>query len=112
MLSAKLKNQGVETHELVGAQNSASHLAVTQVSGYNSQYLESQKNTGVSPNINAGGRSYTHMATDDGSMGYHGFNTELLPDLLAKHPIDYIATCGPEPMQKIVAKLAAEAGIA
>ena len=48
-------------------------------------------------------RLFYHLATDDGSMGHHGMNTELLDALLNQHEIDYMAACGPEPMLRIVA---------
>lgn len=53
------------------------------------------------------------ISTDDGSEGYHGFNTDLSAKLLADKTrgYGYVATCGPEPMQKIVAQQAADAGV-
>ena len=46
-----------------------------------------------------------HLSSDDGSIGYHGFVTQLL----ASHrPTGPIIACGPEPMLHAVAKLAAE----
>ena len=49
-----------------------------------------------------------HVATDDGSMGYHGLVPDLLPDLVD----DSFAlfTCGPLPMMHSVARLAERAG--
>jgi len=45
-----------------------------------------------------------HLASDDGSLGYHGFVT----DLVATHPHPQrIIGCGPEPMMHALAKLAA-----
>ncbi|HIJ89423.1 MAG: dihydroorotate dehydrogenase electron transfer subunit [Desulfobulbaceae bacterium] len=46
----------------------------------------------------------THFATDDGSLGHHGFVAELL-----KHHLDpannwTVCTCGPHPMMKAVVK--------
>jgi len=52
-----------------------------------------------------------HLCTDDGSRGFKGFTTELAAELLASKKFDYIASCGPEPMQKLVAELAANRGI-
>jgi dihydroorotate dehydrogenase electron transfer subunit len=46
--------------------------------------------------------------TDDGSVGRKGFVTELARELLEAGSYDYLATCGPEPMQRIVASLARE----
>lgn len=46
-----------------------------------------------------------HLATDDGSLGHHGFVTGLL----ATHPRpDHIVGCGPEPMLHALAALARE----
>jgi dihydroorotate dehydrogenase electron transfer subunit len=52
-----------------------------------------------------------HITTDDGSVGLHGFTTTVAKELLAQGGFDYIATCGPEPMQRIIAEMAAEAGV-
>ena len=54
---------------------------------------------------------HVHITTDDGSKGYKGFTTQIAAELLAHHHFDYLATCGPEPMQKVVAELAKQAGI-
>ena len=50
-----------------------------------------------------------HIATDDGSEGLHGFSTSCAQQLLDKRNYDYIATCGPYPMERIVAGIAADA---
>lgn len=55
-------------------------------------------------------------ATDDGSFGRAGFCTSLVEEALAKAsaagaPYDFLAVCGPEPLMKIVARMAAEAGV-
>lgn len=44
------------------------------------------------------------VATDDGSMGHHGYVTELVPDYEAW--ADQAFACGPEPMLKALAHLA------
>jgi len=41
------------------------------------------------------------IATDDGSLGHHGFVTELFDDLLASVRIVYV--CGPQPMMRKIA---------
>jgi dihydroorotate dehydrogenase electron transfer subunit len=51
------------------------------------------------------------IATDDGSAGYRGFTTDLAREFLEQGGFDYVATCGPEPMQRIVAALARESGV-
>jgi dihydroorotate dehydrogenase electron transfer subunit len=49
------------------------------------------------------------LSSDDGSVGHHGFVTELL----AQHPRpQHLVGCGPEPMLRALAKLAAEWGVA
>ncbi|WP_241157028.1 dihydroorotate dehydrogenase electron transfer subunit [Adlercreutzia sp. ZJ304] len=55
-------------------------------------------------------------ATDDGSYGISGFCTSIAQDALqcaadSDAPYDYVATCGPEPMMKIVANLAHTANV-
>ena len=46
------------------------------------------------------------IATDDGSVGHHGFVTDLLKQLLAESsPPDVVYCCGPEPLMHAVAKL-------
>lgn len=58
------------------------------------------------PNIGA-----LHLATDDGSIGLHGFTTDIVADLLMKTNFDRVLTCGPEIMMKKVAELAHVANI-
>ncbi len=52
------------------------------------------------------------VATDDGSAGEHGFVTGPAARLLAEERFDIVYTCGPEPMQRAIAGLASEAGVA
>ena len=47
------------------------------------------------------------VATDDGSLGHHGFVTELVPDYEAW--ADQAFACGPQPMLAALARLAAGA---
>jgi dihydroorotate dehydrogenase electron transfer subunit len=51
------------------------------------------------------------VATDDGSCGTPGFVTGVCESLLADEALDIVYTCGPEPMQRIVASQAAAAGV-
>src|SRR5204862_6446690 len=44
-----------------------------------------------------------HLASDDGSLGYHGFVTQLLAE---QTPPAHLFGCGPEPMLKALAKVA------
>jgi dihydroorotate dehydrogenase electron transfer subunit len=57
------------------------------------------------------GADHVYITTDDGSAGQPGFATDVTRDLLAAHPYDYVATCGPEPMQRLVAALARAADV-
>lgn len=50
-----------------------------------------------------------HLATEDGSMGHHGFVTDL-PFLRENH-WDKVYSCGPEPMMKAVASFCMKNGI-
>jgi dihydroorotate dehydrogenase electron transfer subunit len=49
-----------------------------------------------------------HLSSDDGSLGFHGFVTQLLE----QHPApDQIAGCGPEPMLRALAAQAKRRGV-
>jgi dihydroorotate dehydrogenase electron transfer subunit len=50
-------------------------------------------------------------ATDDGSAGYHGFVTGLLEERLRVSKPEAIYVCGPHPMMRAVAAIAARTGI-
>ena len=50
-------------------------------------------------------------ATDDGSFGHAGFVTEPAAQMLAGSAYDLVCCCGPEPLMRAVAGLAAEAGV-
>ncbi len=51
------------------------------------------------------------IATDDGSLGHHGFVTELLARRLLEAPCDAVYTCGPKPMLRLTAAEAEKRGI-
>ena len=52
------------------------------------------------------------VATDDGSMGHHGFVDALVrQELEQDSKYDYVLACGPKPMLRSVAKVAEEFGI-
>ncbi len=55
--------------------------------------------------------SQTILCTDDGSAGFHGFTTQALEQYLQTGECDAIYTCGPKPMMKGVADIAAKQGI-
>ncbi len=49
-----------------------------------------------------------HLASDDGSLGYHGFVTRLLE---SHEPPGHLVGCGPEPMLRALAGLAKRWGV-
>ena len=51
-------------------------------------------------------------ATDDGTFGHAGFVTEPAAALLHDNGYDLVCCCGPEPLMRIVAQMAAEADVA
>ena len=52
-----------------------------------------------------------HMATDDGTEGFHGFVSDLAVRLMGTHKFDQIVTCGPEAMMKKVVDNAIGRGV-
>ncbi|MDR3686752.1 MAG: dihydroorotate dehydrogenase electron transfer subunit [Coriobacteriia bacterium] len=52
------------------------------------------------------------IATDDGSAGARGLVTGPVARLFAEEHFDIVYTCGPEPMQRLIATMAADAGVA
>ena len=96
MLCESLISAGVRTDVVLGAQTEA---ALTCRGRYEALLDEPPR-----------------CATDDGSFGREGFCTSLVAEALAEaaeagEPYDYLAVCGPEPLMKIVAGMAAEAGV-
>jgi dihydroorotate dehydrogenase electron transfer subunit len=51
------------------------------------------------------------LATDDGSVGRHGFVTDLLREELDRDPAATVFACGPPPMLEAVRALCAERGV-
>ena len=86
LLAVALREGGLYTLGLVGSMNQARLLNV-----------EDLKSIGVE----------THIATDDGSVGHHGFVTELLTHILETHelPNPIIYACGPDGMLRAVTKV-------
>ncbi len=86
LLAAALRNENRETHALVGAQHRRRLLSIDDL-----------KVIGVS----------VHIATDDGSIGHHGFVTDILSNMLTnsriKNPAIY--ACGPHGMLAAVNKI-------
>lgn len=87
LLAVELRNARVHTLGLVGSMNRARLLSV-----------EDLRMIGVE----------THVATDDGSVGHHGFVTELLTHILETHGLQNpsIYACGPDGMLRAVTKIA------
>lgn len=87
LLAAALRDRDVHTLGLVGSMNRTRLLSV-----------EDLKAIGVE----------THIATDDGSVGHHGFVTELLTHTLETHELQnpIIYACGPDGMLRAVTKIA------
>jgi dihydroorotate dehydrogenase electron transfer subunit len=52
-----------------------------------------------------------HLASDDGSAGFKGFVTQLLGQQAGADRPQHVVGCGPEPMLKALARLAAELGV-
>ena len=55
-----------------------------------------------------------HVATDDGSLGFHGNVLQLYQDLVAKGEIDAgapVYCCGPDPMMKALAAYCCQRGL-
>lgn len=89
LLAAELKAEGVRTLGLVGAINRARLLSVSDLRRIDVE---------------------THVATDDGSVGHHGFVTEILSGMLERpqtHSLGNptIYACGPHAMLNAVTKM-------
>ncbi len=85
------RDRSVEVHLVYGARNASFHAGVDQ-------FLA----TGAK----------VHLATDDGSVGFHGRVTECLVGLLGPDPsTEHIFGCGPEPMLEALAHFAANRGL-
>ena len=92
LLATALRKHDIQTFGLVGAQRQARLLSVADLEAI-----------GIT----------THIATDDGSIGRHGYVTDILIDMLEKmnwhRPTIY--ACGPHGMLSAVAKIAANYGV-
>ena len=87
LLAVALRDAGVHTLGLVGSMNRARLLSVEDLKAISVE---------------------THIATDDGSVGHHGFVTELLTYILETHELQnpIIYACGPNGMLRAVTKIA------
>ncbi len=89
LLADTLRKRSIQTIALVGSQNRSRLLSVDDLRAIS---------------------VVVHIATDDGSVGHHGFVTDMLTDMLSKedlhHPIIY--ACGPHAMLAAVSKISTE----
>lgn len=104
MLCEQLVAAGVRTDVVLGAQT-AEALA-----------CRSRYEALLAKGAVCGCSAQPSCATDDGSFGRAGFCTSLVEEALAAAtaegaPYDYAAVCGPEPLMRIVAGQAADAGV-
>ncbi len=89
LLAVALRARDIQTIGLVGAQHQERLLSVDDLEAI-----------GVT----------VHITTDDGSVGHHGFVTDMLTDMLSKHDLHRptIYACGPHAMLAAVAKITTE----
>ncbi|MDE0088917.1 MAG: dihydroorotate dehydrogenase electron transfer subunit [Candidatus Poribacteria bacterium] len=89
LLAVTLRERGIQTFGLVGAQNQGRLLSVNDLEAI-----------GVT----------VHIATDDGSVGHHGFVTDILTNMLKKNSLNRptIFACGPHAMLAAVSKITTE----
>ena len=89
LLAIALRKNGIQTLGLIGAQRHARLLSVNDLEAIGIE---------------------VHIATDDGSIGHHGYVTDILADLLEttawRCPTVY--ACGPHGMLAAVAKITAD----
>ena len=52
-----------------------------------------------------------HITTDDGTLGYKGFTTEVAKQIIDSEKVDYVIAVGPMPMMRAVAELTRPYGI-
>lgn len=92
LLAVSLVTRGIPTLGLIGAQHSDRLLSVDDLEAI-------------------GIRVY--IATDDGSVGHHGFVTDVLTDILTKRILNRptIYACGPHGMLAAVSKITSEIGV-
>ena len=89
LLAIALRTRDIQTIGLVGAQHQGRLLSVDDL-----------KAIGVA----------VHIATDNGSVGHHGFVTDILTDMLRKNDLlnPTIYACGPHDMLAAVTKITTE----
>lgn len=86
LLAATLRKRDIHTIGLVGAQHQGRLLSIDDL-------------TAIGVKV--------HAATDDGSVGHHGFVTDILVDMLSKNDLHRptIYACGPHAMLAAVTKI-------
>ncbi len=89
--------------ELLGARGYGGRLARRMVQRVSLYYgvRTADLTAGVTDFAEAGATVY--LASDDGSVGFHGYVTQLLEQ---QDPPEHLVGCGPEPMLKALAALA------
>ncbi len=92
LLATELQKQHTQTIGLVGAQHNRRLFSV-----------EDLREIGVT----------VHIATDDGSIGHHGFVTDILTEILQQNDLHnpVIYACGPHSMLATVTKITSEFGV-
>lgn len=91
MLAERLVEAGVDTEVVIGAQTKDALVTRERYEAL----------LGREP----------RCATDDGSYGFSGFCTLVAQDLLREGGWDQVYVCGPEPVMRITAGFAADAGV-
>lgn len=88
LLAVALRKNSIQTLGLVGAQHHARLLSVKDLESIDIE---------------------VHVATDDGSIGHHGYVTDILTDLLQDTAWQYptVYACGPHGMLSTVAQITA-----
>ena len=89
LLAIALRTRDIQTIGLVGAQNQGRLLSVDDLKAIDVA---------------------VHIATDNGSVGHHGFVTDILTDMLRKNDLlnPTIYACGPHDMLAAVTKITTE----
>lgn len=89
-LAEHLKNRGCRVHAIIGASSSSKVFAP----------LEGKRT------VNS-----VIVTTDDGSAGFKGRVTDVLPELIEREKIDLVYSCGPMPMLQAVDEISKRYGL-
>ena len=93
---------GIGFDAIVGAQTADKHVG----------YLEEELSGPIAGLLGAGvAAPKVILTTDDGTLGIKGFVTQAMADLIADTAYTTVFACGPNPMLKAVAELAAKRNI-